>query len=82
MSPEDFMRLLRTRPFIPLRIHKTDGTTFDIRHPEQVLVFRSHIYIGLEPDPETGVLEKGERCSLLHIVRIEELQSVTSGQTN
>jgi hypothetical protein len=82
MSPEDFMRLLRTRPFVPLRIHMTDGTTFDITHPEQVLVLRSRIDIGLQPDPETGILEKVEHCSLLHIVRIEELQSVSSGQTN
>jgi hypothetical protein len=65
--------LLRTRPFVPLRIHLTDGQTCDIRHPDLVLVLRQRVDIGLQPDPATGVLERVAHCSLLHIGRVEEL---------
>jgi hypothetical protein len=78
MRPEELVQLLRRRPFVALRFHMTDGQTYDIRHPDQVLVTRSRADIGMSPDPVTGVLERTEFCSLLHIVRVKELhQSVT-----
>ena len=73
MRAEELTELLRARPFVPLRIHLTDGQTYDIRHPDLVLVLRQRVDIGLQPDPATGVLERVEHCSLLHIVRVEEL---------
>ena len=74
MRPEELTELLRKRPFVPLRIHLTDGQSYDLRHPEQVLVLRQGIDIGIQPDPITGVLERVEHCALWHIVRVEELQ--------
>lgn len=73
MRAEEFTQLLRARPFVPLRIHMTDGKTYDIRHPEIVLVLRSRLDIGVGADPTTGVLDRVEHCSLLHVVRVEEL---------
>jgi hypothetical protein len=78
MRPEELMQLLRRRPFVPLRLHMTDGQTYDIRHPDNVLVLRSRVDIGMTPDPATGVLERVEYCSLLHIVRVEELLAAAS----
>lgn len=75
MRAEEFRQLLSARPFSPLRVHRTDGTTYDIRHPEQVLVSRQRIDIGLPPSAGTGVFERIEHCSLLHVVRVEELQT-------
>ncbi len=73
MRAEEFKELLQTRPFVPLRLHLTDGRTYEIRHPDMVLVLRQRVDVGIEPDPETGVLERVEHCSLLHIVWVEEL---------
>lgn len=76
MRPEELRELLNTQPFIPLRIHMTDGKTFDISHPDFVLVLRSRVDIGIPQDPENGILDRVEHCSLLHIVRVEELARV------
>lgn len=73
MRPEELSSLLRKQPFVPLRIHMTDGRTYDIRRPEGVLVLRERADIGIKPDPATGVVETVEHCSLLHIARVEEL---------
>jgi len=78
MRPEELLVLLRKRPFVPLRLHMTDGHTYDIRHPEAMMVFRSYAVIGLRPDPETGVPERAEHCALLHIVRVEELPPIAA----
>ena len=77
MRAEELTELLRTRPFVPLRIHMTDGHTYEIYHPDLVLVLRQRVDIGVQPDPVTGVLERVEHCSLLHIVRVEELPPAT-----
>jgi len=66
---------LRQRPFTPIRIHLTTGKTYDIRHPELVWVRPQCADIALDPDPQTGVIERADRVSLLHIVRVEELES-------
>jgi len=73
MRAQEFMELLRTKPFVPLRVHMTDGRNYDIRHPDQIIVLRQRVDIGVEPDPETGVVGRVERCPLLHVVRVEEL---------
>lgn len=74
MRPEELTALLRVRPFVPLRIHLTDGQSYEILHPEQVIVLRQRVDIGVRPDPGTGVVERVEHCSLLHVVRVEPLQ--------
>lgn len=78
MRPDELVKLLRRRPFIPLCLHMTDGQTYDVRHPDNVIVTRSYAHIGMATDQATGVLEGVEYCSLLHIVRAEELQTAAT----
>ncbi len=77
MRPEDLLALLRTRPFVPFRIHMTAGRSFDIVHPEAVLVLRSRAIIGVRPDPATDVFDQSDQIALLHIVRTSELPAGT-----
>jgi hypothetical protein len=72
MRAEELKELLNVRPFVPLRIHMTDGRTFDIHHPDNIIVLRGRVDIGVGTDP-SGVVDRVEHCSLLHIVRVEEL---------
>jgi len=81
MRPEELMALLRKRPFVPFRIHMTDGHTYEIPHPEVMVVGRSHAFIGLRPDPQTGVVDRTDYFALLHIVRVEVLTPVGSTGT-
>jgi hypothetical protein len=82
MRPDEFLDFLHQRPFVPLRIHLTDGKTFDIFHPDVVLVLRSRIDIGIGPDPTNQALDRVEHCSLLHVVRVEELPASGTPTTN
>ena len=34
MPPEDLRTALRQQPFVPFRLHLTDGRSFDVPHPE------------------------------------------------
>jgi hypothetical protein len=73
MRAEETRAQLSRRPFTPLRIHLTDGTTYDIRHPEMALLTRSSIEIGIEGQPGSLIADQVMYCSLLHVVRIENL---------
>ena len=74
MRPEDITGLLHRDPFVPFRIYLASGKTYDITHPDLVMVLRSRIAIGVGADPATGVLDHLDHCSLLLIERLEELR--------
>lgn len=76
MRPEEVKALLRRQPFVPLRFHITDGRAYDVRQPDQVIVLKGAVDIGVNPDPSSGIVEQVERCSLFHLVRVEELPPV------
>jgi hypothetical protein len=78
MRPEESTALLRQRPFVPFRIHMTDGHAYEIHHPEAMMVSRTYAIIGVRPDPVTGVVDRSELCAMLDIVRVEILSPVTS----
>jgi hypothetical protein len=46
MRPDDVRHLLWQQPFEPFRIILLDGTTYDIRDPDLVLLERSAVKIG------------------------------------
>lgn len=72
MRPQDLHEFTRKRPFTPFRIHTTEGLAYEIRHPDQVIVLRSRVVIGVGGGD--GVPDHLEHVALLHVVRIEELE--------
>jgi hypothetical protein len=82
MRAEEFSEILWQRPFVPLRIHLTDGTTYEIRHPEMIIVSRSRIDIGIPAEPSKRIAERIDHFSLLHVVRVEELSGTPSPPNN
>jgi hypothetical protein len=83
MRAEELLQLVRHRPFVPLRVHMTDGKTYDIRHPDQIMVLRQRVDIGVPAKPGDEVAERVEFCSLLHVVRVEEIPAnAPPGETN
>ncbi len=78
MTSEEFKDLLDTRPFVPFRVHMTDGKSFDILHPDFVWVFRNRFDLAFLADATKGIVDHVERCFFLHVVRIEELQARAS----
>lgn len=67
MRAEELKQLLRRRPFVPLRLNLTDGAEYDIRHPDNILVLKSQIDIGVGADDKTGMLDAVDYLSLLHM---------------
>jgi hypothetical protein len=79
MRATELVQLIRQGPFVPLRLHLTDGTAYEIRHPDQIIVMNGRIDIGIVSDTATGVAERVEHCSLLHLVRVEPIPVPSGG---
>jgi hypothetical protein len=77
------LRFLQHRPFAPFRVCLTDGTDYDVRHPEMVLPARRSAEIGIPRDTAQPIADRIVTVSLLHVVRLEPLESAgtkTDGQ--
>jgi len=78
MRPDDVLRLLRARPFQPFRISLSDGSQYDVRHPEMAIVSRSTVMLGV-PGPRglDGPVQDVVHCALVHITQLKPLDGVT-----
>ena len=78
MRPEELRTLLRRQPFIPIRVYLSDGTTYEIHHPEMAFLTRSTVEIGIEELKGSGIADRVMHCSLVHVVRVENVDGQTS----
>jgi hypothetical protein len=81
MRRDDLVEALRPGAFRPFRLYVSDGGTFEVRHPEMLMVTRHSAIIGIVERQENGAsgqaypdIERTTRVDLMHITRIEELQ--------
>ncbi len=76
MPPEDLWERLRRQPFEPFRVYLTDGSVYEVRHPELLMVGRRSAVIGItQPQQSPPLYERTTTVALLHIVRLEPLEA-------
>lgn len=74
MTPNDIREDLRADPFRPIRLIVSDGTSYDIHHPELCMVGLGSVIIGLASDQTSPFFERTVRVDCRHISRIEPLR--------
>ena len=72
-KPEEIKARLIAKDFKPFVIHLSDGAHYEIANHDMVLVGRTHIHIGI--GDASGIAENVVRCAIVHITRIEDIQS-------
>jgi hypothetical protein len=73
MTARDLLQLIRQRPFIPFVLVTTDGTRYEVRHPELLMPGRRTVIVGIPDDPTTPVYDLPVIVSMLHVQRLEPL---------
>jgi len=71
MRAENLQKILRHQPFKPFRIYMSDGSSYDIKHPEVALLTRHTLEVGI--DEKDGIPDHTIRCDIIHITRVEDL---------
>ena len=79
MSHEDLKARIEKRPFIPFRIVLTEGTAYEIRHPELFMLGRRSVIVGLARKPDQKHYDRATTIDLLHVMRTEPLEVPAPG---
>ena len=72
MTAKDLAKRARKRPFSPFRIIVSEGGSYDINHPEQIVVARDSVVIGV-PGESDDFYETTDLVDLIHVVRLEPI---------
>ncbi len=72
-GPDDIKARVRVQPFVPLRIVTSAGQTFDIYHPDLVLIGRRDLTIGRASTEDAETYEQTTRLALMHVTALEDL---------
>ena len=80
MNVEEIRRHLKVQPFVPFRIHLSDGSHYDVPHPDFAFVTKAHVEIGLGP-VSAAIPERSVSCDPLHVTRIEPMPGERSRRT-
>ena len=72
MTRSDLLRRVKQRPFVPFRLVLTEGTAYEVRHPEQIMLARDSAVIGVPSEGE-DFFETTVLVDLFHIVRLEPI---------
>lgn len=75
MSATELLSVLRARPFRPLRLCMSDGTLYEVRHPDLVIVALGTAVVGYPSPDFPGAAARYDIVSLRHIVRVEFLDT-------
>jgi hypothetical protein len=73
MAPQEIKKALEEQPFIPFRLHLSDGTAWDVTDRNQAYVDMLYVSVGINPDSETGLFRKSIRISPNHVTRLEPM---------
>jgi hypothetical protein len=63
-------------PFRPFRIKMASGQTFEIRHPEMILVGRTSVRVYTYPEPDSGNGARWHDVSLMLMETLEPIEPV------
>jgi hypothetical protein len=75
MAPAEVKDRLRPAAFQPFRIVTSDGTTYDVRDPDLVMVGMASITVGIPSAEDSSIYRSTHLVSLRHVVRLEPLET-------
>jgi hypothetical protein len=73
MTYEELQQAVHRQPFEPFRLVLTTGTTYDVRHPDLLMVGRRSAVVGVVNSPNGTAYDYTVKVDLLHAVAIEDL---------
>ena len=77
-TAEGVAKRLRVAPFHPFLIITSSGERYEIRHPENALVGKRDVSVGLYRSDEPQYYDQVARVSIMHITAMEDLPAPIS----
>jgi hypothetical protein len=81
-TPDQVKARLREQPFVPVQIVTTTGQTYDIYHPDLVLVTLEYLMVGRPSANNPAFADLVTRVALAHVTELRDLPRHVPPQTN
>jgi hypothetical protein len=81
MRPEELAREVAKRPFYGLRMHLSDGTVYEVRHPELVMVMLGVAQV-YKPAPGQHVAPVYSTYDVINLDQITRVETLMPTQVN
>ena len=78
MTPTRIKEILNRKPFRPFRVCLSDGSKHEVPHPEFAWVFGGRMFIGYPGKGTSNSDDRLTELAILHVTRVEELDSSKS----
>lgn len=73
MSTNELRTIASVRPFQPVRIHVSSGASFEVMHPDMMIVGIRTTAIGIPGPSDPGLWDRLIQVDNLHITHVEPL---------
>ena len=81
-TSDDIQTRLKEQPFVPARLVTTTGQTYDLYHPEMVVVARRFLFVGL-PSAENPIqADQVTRLAYVHLTESRDLPQPIATTSN
>ncbi len=78
MRPADILKQVKGKSFVPFRMHLSDGSHYDVRHPEMIIVSHTVVSVGIYGSSDPTMPEFVVMCDPIHITRLEPIDGKQS----
>jgi hypothetical protein len=82
MTANDIRVEMRGQPFVPKRIFVSDGSQYDVHHPDMCMIGLASIVVGIVTDPGSPYYEQAVRIDNRHVTRILPLPITAPPEQN
>jgi hypothetical protein len=73
MTPQAIDEELIRVPFVPVRLHVSDGHSYLIRNPGLCTIMRGTLYIARIDRPNSRLLDDMDAVDCAHVTRVEQV---------
>jgi hypothetical protein len=81
-TADDIRARMKQQPFVPVRFVTSSGQSFDVYHPDLVMVGRRDLMIGTASAQDPSTYEQVARVARMHVTALEDLPTKASGTGN
>jgi hypothetical protein len=81
-TADNIQARLREKPFTPVRVVTSSGQSYDVTHPDLVLVGRRFLIIGTASNENPSQFETASRVAILHITDVQDMPHGAPPESN
>jgi hypothetical protein len=75
-------RVKEQQPFVPVRIVTSSGQSYDVTHPDLIMVGKRFLQVGVASNDNPTIFEVVNRVAIMHVSDLQDIPHETPSGTN